>query len=210
MASFKYKSGSSWVSLPDNDTTYSLSKEDNNIVLTGSDGSQTQVTDNDSNTKYSLSKSGNSIILTGSDGNSTQVQDNNWTDKLACWPIGSIYISSNATSPSSLFGGSWAALPDYKYLITGSNLNSTGGSTRISVGNLPSHNHRFNDTDWITYNGKADNSTDNVGFSRVPFGSYCFKSDPSFTFASVTGVNTGGGQDYWQPYYTIKAWRRTA
>ena len=210
MASFKYKSGSSWVSLPDNDTTYSLSKEGNNIILTGSDGNRTQVVDNNSNTTYSLSKSGNNIILTGSDGNRTQVQDDNWTDKLACWPIGSIYISSNTTSPSSLFGGSWAELPNDKYLITGSNVNSTGGSAHISINNLPSHNHRFNKTDWITYNHQADGSNDNVGFSHVPIGSYCFMSDGKYTFSSVTGVSTGGGQNYWQPYYTIKAWRRTA
>lgn len=30
--------------------------------------------------------------------------------KLAAWPVGSIYMSMQATSPATLFGGTWVAM----------------------------------------------------------------------------------------------------
>lgn len=51
----------------DNNTTYSLSKSGNKIVLTGSDGSETSVTDSDTNTTYSAAGSSLGTVKSGGD-----------------------------------------------------------------------------------------------------------------------------------------------
>lgn len=66
---------------PELNTTYQLTKEENNIVLTGSDGSVTNIVDK--NTTYELTKVGSIIKLVGSDGNETTVVDNNITYDVA-------------------------------------------------------------------------------------------------------------------------------
>lgn len=67
------------ITLPDDDTTYTLSVSGHTVTMTGSDGTTSSVTIPDANTTYSLSKSGNTITLTGSDGSTTSVTDSNTT-----------------------------------------------------------------------------------------------------------------------------------
>ena len=56
---------------------------------------------------------------------------------LGAYPIGSIYLSVNNTSPASLFGGTWEKIQDRFLLASGSYaLGAEGGST--------SHNHTLN------------------------------------------------------------------
>lgn len=73
-------------------------------------------------------------------------QVNTTASKL--YPVGSIYISFNATDPSTLFGGTWQRLKDTFLLANGDTYapNTTGGSANktISVNNLPAHNHSVN------------------------------------------------------------------
>lgn len=61
------------------------------------------------------------------------------------YPVGSVYISFNATDPSTLFGGTWERLKDTFLLANGDAYapNITGGSATksIAVSNLPSHTH---------------------------------------------------------------------
>lgn len=64
-------------------------------------------------------------------------------DKI--YPVGSIYISVNSTSPSDLFGGSWERLTD-RFLVGAGNsygVNTTGGSTThtLTISEMPSHTH---------------------------------------------------------------------
>lgn len=53
-------------------------------------------------------------------------------DKI--YPVGSIYMSVNSTSPATLFGGTWEQMKD-RFLVGAGNdyaVNSTGGSTTHS------------------------------------------------------------------------------
>lgn len=65
---------------------------------------------------------------------------------LQAYPIGSIYMSTNATSPQTLFGGTWQALDQGRVLI-GANASHPAGSTGgaethvITTQEMPSHNH---------------------------------------------------------------------
>ena len=65
---------------------------------------------------------------------------------LSAYPIGSIYMSVNRTSPSDLFGGTWEALEQGRVLIgQGASYpaGSTGGEAThvLSLNEMPSHNH---------------------------------------------------------------------
>ena len=60
------------------------------------------------------------------------------------YPVGSIYTSMNATSPATLFGGTWTQIKDrFLYCTTSSNRLGGSNNVRLSTSHLPSHNHRF-------------------------------------------------------------------
>lgn len=58
-------------------------------------------------------------------------------DPLSIYPVGSIYLSVNATSPAELFGGTWEQIKDTFLLASGDTYEagSTGGVLAIS--NMP-------------------------------------------------------------------------
>ena len=64
---------------------------------------------------------------------------------LAAYPVGAYYISSDPTSPATLFGGTWERVQDRMIVAAGSTFTAgtTGGSTAktLSVQNMPYHNH---------------------------------------------------------------------
>lgn len=61
------------------------------------------------------------------------------------YPVGSYYWSSNATNPSSIFGGTWEQIKDRFVLAAGGTYTAgaTGGEAAhtLSVNEMPSHNH---------------------------------------------------------------------
>ncbi len=71
----------------------------------------------------------------------TQI-DNIW-DKI--YPVGSIYMSVNSTSPASLFGGTWEELKD-KFLLGAGDIylsGATGGEAShiLTTAEMPQHQH---------------------------------------------------------------------
>ena len=68
------------------------------------------------------------------------------------YPVGSVYISKNSTSPATLFGGTWSQIKD-KFLMTkGDTYTTAGGSATVTLttNNLPSHTHGFTPSGTIT------------------------------------------------------------
>ena len=64
---------------------------------------------------------------------------------LAAYPVGSYYMSSNSTSPATLFGGTWTQITNRFIFAAGPgySVNSTGGSATktLVTDNIPSHTH---------------------------------------------------------------------
>lgn len=62
------------------------------------------------------------------------------------YPVGSIYMSVNSTSPATLFGGTWSQLQDRFLLGAGSAYTNgnTGGATTVTLttSQIPAHKHR--------------------------------------------------------------------
>lgn len=61
------------------------------------------------------------------------------------YPVGSIYMSANSTSPATLFGGSWTRIQDRFLLAAGSSYSAgaTGGeaSHTLTTSEMPAHSH---------------------------------------------------------------------
>ena len=113
------------------------------------------------------------------------------------YPVGSIYMSVNATSPASLFGGTWERIEDRFLLAAGSTYTAgdMGGEAAhtLTVDELPSHNHTYTipgnetGTSWYGASGTAKGAPQSSG-------------------------DSGGGQPHnnMPPYLAVYMWKRVA
>lgn len=116
----------------------------------------------------------------------------------AMYPVGSVYLSTTSTSPSSTIGGTWTQVKGATLAATGANSfaggASYGGSLKISVNQMPEHTHSAN--------------------------MYYLQSDTQgwvFHTANELGAwrtgyigSTGGGQNYLPYHWGCYVWYRTA
>ena len=124
------------------------------------------------------------------------------------YPVGSIYMSANDTSPSILFGGEWERIKDRFLLAAGDTYSagSIGGEAahKLTVDEMPSHSHNsFISTENDKYYGVLENQGGWQGEVLVGWG--------SATKANVMGY-TGGGQPHnnMPPYLAVYMWKRIA
>ena len=115
------------------------------------------------------------------------------------YPVGSIYISFNATDPSTLFGGTWQRLKDTFLLANGDSYapNTTGGSATktIGVNNLPAHNHTVNESGNHSHTRGTMNITGAFD-GNVNDGTWQKQGAFYYTWQTVTGADgteNGGG-----------------
>lgn len=131
------------------------------------------------------------------------------------YPVGSIYMSVNSTSPATLFGGTWEQLQD-RFLLSAGNTytaGSTGGSADVTLNlnQIPSHAHM----EYLncTYGGGNKTISSQFIIEDMQY--------VSWTSAERTGMNTGyagntgtaGGSqphDNMPPYLAVYMWKRTA
>lgn len=67
----------------------------------------------------------------------------NWINLLeVLYPVGSIYLSKNSTSPASIIGGSWTQIQGAILGAIGESIsNGYGGDKTISIDQMPKHKH---------------------------------------------------------------------
>lgn len=86
------------------------------------------------------------------------------------YPVGSVYISTNSTSPATLFGGSWTQISGrFLYCTTTSKTtggSTTTGSTTLTTSQIPAHNHTIT-VDSKTLTGDLDSLYGSSGVSPV-------------------------------------------
>lgn len=135
------------------------------------------------------------------------------------WPVGSIYISVSATSPQTLFGGTWERIQDTFLLAAGRTYaaGKTGGeaSHTLTTAEMPSHGH--NPANQAGYYGFITNSqkaftVGDMG-SQSGSGRYYPYAAAAFDISrnTLTGT-TGGGNSHnnMPPYLAVYVWKRTA
>lgn len=76
-----------------------------------------------------------------------KVRVNSSFETICPFPVGYVYMSSNKTSPGSIYGGTWASISGGRYMRAASAWGN-GGSNTITQDNLPSHRHSIA----LTYN----------------------------------------------------------
>ena len=152
--------------------------------------------------------------------NITNVDKNEILNML--YPVGSVYISMNITSPSELFGGEWTRITDCFLWCTHYSSKATGGSKKISTSNLPSHSHaidietsgnhsalyRWSSASNERHEGRISGDV-LLDESEKVVTDDKYLVDHTHTISGNT-KNTGSGADYMPPYMTVYAWYRTA
>lgn len=122
----------------------------------------------------------------------------------AVYPIGSIYISVNNTSPATLFGGKWQAIQG-KFLLGADNgtykAGNTGGEAThtLTTSEMPSHNHA------VYYpNAGADDHSAPGNYPDGP-------SDSTYYAVGSYTSSEGGGKAHnnMPPYLAVYIWKRT-
>ena len=171
-------------------------------------------------------KSGN-YVLPAVRAKGVYLDDNttlqSWMDNLlkTIYPVGAIYQSMNATSPASLFGGSWTPINGV-FLLSNSNsyqVNTTGGEANVtlSVNTIPSHNHgnSINGGSALIMDMNSGGSETTAGFlfdfdNQYPNWYRLWDGTPKGR-VGLTGY-TGGGQAHnnMPPYLVCCMWRRVS
>jgi len=150
------------------------------------------------------------------------------TGLQAAYPVGSIYMSTVATNPGTLFGfGTWVTYGSGRMLISQDGTytaGSTGGSatTTLATANLPSHSHSATTTS--TDSGHTHGSSIGSGFisnggseslaggPNLPFGRPSTTASGNASITSTTTIgNTGSGTAVTtiSPYIAVYMWNRT-
>lgn len=142
--------------------------------------------------------------------------------KLDAHPIGSYYWSNDSTSPATLFGGTWEALPPgYTLIAQGSGSDSFGSFTyeagqkygerkhRLTTDELASHQHVIRS---ITTDGNLnfvvnESKIGNFSGATIP-NKYLWSNKAG---EQVTSGNTGGNASHnnIQPSIGAYGWKRT-
>ena len=127
-----------------------------------------------------------------------QVRTGSSFEKICPFPVGYIYMSSNSTSPANIYGGTWSALTDSRFLRPAGNWGGTGGSTThtLTINEMPSHSHSLGDF-WHCGGGNA----------IFAYGSYYIAEHQIYNSQYVGGSQPFSIQN---PFRNCYAWYRTA
>lgn len=174
--------------------------------------------------KFSLDSDGNltvNSITTNSNGSQTDINQEAIRDFI--YPVGSIYMSVNNVSPTSLFGGTWEQLKD-KFLLGSGDIylnGNTGGEANhtLTTSELPSHNHS------VSINNSGAHTHTTIGrVSAGTGGSSIFESYAAYGSSRNVVVNSSGSEhthgvsqnnvggnsahNNMPPYLVVNMWKR--
>lgn len=129
--------------------------------------------------------------------------------KLAAWPIGSIYMSVNSTSPANLFGGTWERISEtFLFAASGSYpAGSTGGefAHKLTQSELPNYSLSVaNGSNVIR--SKTGSSAD--AYVQTQSSGWGIPNWESKTVTVASG-GSGAAHNNMPPYLSVWIWKRT-
>lgn len=138
------------------------------------------------------------------------------------YPVGSVYMSVNSTSPATLFGGTWSAIASGKALV-GIDTNDTdfnaaektGGAKTVTLaaGEIPTLDLKWNDANQKVVSLSTNNGT---AGGTASSGYYTDYKSSSSTYSKSLVTSNGNAQgvtnahNNLQPYFVVYIWKRTA
>lgn len=128
------------------------------------------------------------------------------------YPVGSIYMSTNSTNPSNIFGGTWVQIKDTFLLSAGDNYTAgnTGGEAThtLTTQEMPAHRHKVGGTGGGDGTGEGGYLARYSTSSDLPYSLRSNNSDP--TYWSTSSVGSGQAHNNMPPYLVVYMWKRTA
>lgn len=130
-----------------------------------------------------------------------------WFDDilLNVYPVGSIYMSINSTSPATLFGGTWQRIEDTFLLAAGSTYaaGATGGEAAhtLTVDQMPSHYHGI---------GFATTAGEALGFGLTQTPAFQNRVIVSGNSSNTWGNGGNQAHNNMPPYLAVYMWKRVA
>lgn len=135
------------------------------------------------------------------------------------YPVGSIYMSINSTSPQTLFGGTWQQISDTFLLAAGSTYTagSTGGEAThtLVVNEMPVHDGHINGnarpTKSLVTNGDPTTNYYLNGTAQTGKSNYGWVVNHSNeAYPATLNAGGGGAHNNMPPYLAVYVWKRTA
>ena len=140
------------------------------------------------------------------------------------YPIGTIYMSMNSTSPSIWFGGTWVQIEDVFLLSAGSiyTAGDTGGEAehQLTVAEMPWHGHqvRLHNNAGTTgtayyYNGATKTNSTAAQSPGLTWKGTTFNAAQGGAGDQVGGADPVGGDgahNNMPPYLVVYMWQRVA
>ena len=131
-------------------------------------------------------------------------------DKLGYYPVGSIYQSTDPTSPAALFGGSWEEIASERVLMGASSTHAAGTTVKAGLPNLKGSFTGVASTAYpnLSNSGALSISTSNniAGYEGGSYGSNCTVSFDASKSNAIYGRSTTV-----QPAaYYVRIWHRVA
>jgi len=132
-------------------------------------------------------------------------------DKLGYYPVGSIYQSTDPTSPAALFGGSWEEIASERVLMGASSTHAAGTTVKAGLPNLKGSSSGVASTAYpnVSSSGALSISTNNGGLAGYEGGSYGSNCTVSFD-ASKSNAIYGRSTTVQPAAYYVHIWHRVA
>ena len=132
-------------------------------------------------------------------------------DKLGYYPVGSIYQSTDPTSPAALFGGSWEEIASERVLMGASSTHAAGTTVKAGLPNLKGSSSGVASTAYpnVSNSGALSISTNNGGLAGYEGGSYGSNCTVSFD-ASKSNAIYGRSTTVQPAAYYVHIWHRVA
>lgn len=159
---------------------------------------------------------GQEVVAIGEDG--VWIYGTQYLNDKELWeliyPVGSVYMSTNSTSPATLFGGTWERLKGgflYGAVNSYGTGNGTGTSTnthKLTINETPAHEHT------IRYNGSSGNgvtiSRSGSGYDVLNLTEWEWTVGDVLSNLYTNSVGGNKGHSHNIPYIAVFMWRRTA
>ena len=132
-------------------------------------------------------------------------------DKLGYYPVGSIYQSTDPTSPAALFGGSWEEIASERVLMGASSTHAAGTTVKAGLPNLKGSSSGVASTASpnLSNSGALSINTNNSGLAGYEGGSYGSNCTVSFD-ASKSNAIYGRSSTVQPAAYYVHIWHRVA